>query len=64
LIIDNVKNLKEDNRMAEYPKELIEKLDAQCTKEGWPLIGLYLVAMIATAVLLYVVGAIANSLLS
>lgn len=49
--------------MAEYPKQFIEKLDAQCSKEGWPLIGNYLVAMIAAAVLLYIVGEIANSLL-
>ena len=49
--------------MAEYPKQFIEKLDAQCSKEGWPLIGNYLVAMIAAAVLLYIVGELANSLL-
>jgi hypothetical protein len=48
--------------MAEYPKQFIAKLDAQCSKEGWPLIGLYLLAMIATAVLLYIVGQAANSL--
>jgi len=50
--------------MAEYPKQFIEKLDAQCSKEGWPLIGSYLVAMIATFALLYIVGAIVNSILS
>ena len=49
--------------MAEYPKQYIEKLNAQCSKEGWPLIGSYVVAMIATAVLLWIVGAIANSVL-
>jgi len=49
--------------MAEYPKQFIEKLDAQCSKEGWPLVGSYLMAMIATAVLLWIVGAIANSIL-
>jgi hypothetical protein len=49
--------------MAEYPKEQIAKLDAQCSKEGWPLIGNYLMAMIAAAVLIYVVGELANSLL-
>ena len=48
--------------MAEYPKQFIEKLDAQCSKEAWPLIGFYLMAMIATAVLLYVVGEVANRL--
>ena len=49
--------------MADYPKQYIEKLNAQCSKEGWPLIGLYVIAMIATAVLLYIVGEIANSVL-
>ena len=49
--------------MAEYPKQHIEKLDAQCAKEGWPLIGSYVMAMIATAVLLYIVGEISNKLL-
>jgi hypothetical protein len=49
--------------MAEYPKQHIEKLDAQCAKEGWPLIGSYVMAMIATAILLYIVGEIANRLL-
>jgi hypothetical protein len=48
--------------MAEYPKQYIEKLDAQSSKEGWPLIGSYVMAMIATAVLLWIVGAITNSL--
>lgn len=49
--------------MAEYPKQFIGKLDAQCSKEGWPLVGLYVLDMIVTAVLLYIVGQIANSLL-
>lgn len=49
--------------MAEYPKQYIEKLDAQCSKEGWPLVGSYLMAMIATAVLLYILGEIANRIL-
>ena len=62
-LINSRKNSKEDNRMAEYPKQFIEKLDAQCSKEGWPLIGSYVMAMIATAVLLYIVGEISNSLL-
>ncbi|MEK6325603.1 MAG: hypothetical protein AABN33_28505 [Acidobacteriota bacterium] len=48
--------------MAEYPKQFIEKLNAQCSKEGWPLVGSFIVAMIVTAVLLYIVGEIANSL--
>ena len=47
--------------MAEYPQQYIEKLDAQASKEGWPLIGSYVMAMIATAVLLWIVGAISNS---
>ena len=49
--------------MAEYPKQFIEKLDAECGKEAWPLIGLYLLDMVATAIALYIVGALANSLL-
>ena len=49
--------------MPEYPKQLIEKLDAQCTKEGWPLVGLYCLDIIVTAVAFYIVGQVANSLL-
>ncbi|MEK6287554.1 MAG: hypothetical protein AABO57_17565 [Acidobacteriota bacterium] len=49
--------------MAQYPKQYIEKLDAQASKEGWPLIGSFVMAMIATAVLLYVLGEIANRIL-
>lgn len=49
--------------MAEYPKQFIEKLDAQCGKEAWPLIGLFCLDIIVTAVALYIVGQLANSLL-
>lgn len=49
--------------MANYPQQFIARLDATCTKEGWPLIRLYILAMIATGVGIYVVGEIANSLL-
>jgi len=49
--------------MAEYPKQYIEKLDAQCTKEAWPLIGLYTLALIATAAGICIVGEIANRIL-
>jgi hypothetical protein len=49
--------------MADYPKQYIKKLDAQCSKEGWPLVGSYVMAMIATAILLWIVGEISNSLL-
>jgi len=49
--------------MAEYPKQYIEKLDAQCTKEAWPLIGLYALDIIVTAVALYIVGQVVNKLL-
>ena len=49
--------------MAEYPKLYIEKLDAQCGKEAWPLIGLYVLDIVVVAVALYIVGALANSLL-
>lgn len=46
--------------MADCPKEQIAKLDSTATKEAWPLIGLFLFDMAATAVLLYIVGEIAN----
>jgi len=49
--------------MAEYPKQFIEKLDAQCGKEAWPLIGLYVLDIVVMAVALYIVGSLANSLL-
>ena len=49
--------------MADYPKQFIEKLDAQCTKEAWPLIGLYCLDIIVMAVALYIVGQVANKLL-
>jgi hypothetical protein len=49
--------------MAEYPKQFIDKLDAQCGKEAWPLIGLYVLDIVVVAVALYIVGMLANSLL-
>jgi hypothetical protein len=49
--------------MAEYPKQYIEKLDAECGKEAWPLIGLFLLDIVVVAIALYIVGALANSLL-
>lgn len=49
--------------MAEYPKQFIKKLDAECGKEAWPLIGLYLLDIIVVTIALYIVGALANSLL-
>jgi len=49
--------------MADYPKQYIDNLDAVCTKEAWPLIGLYIFDMIVTAGALYLVGIIVNSLL-
>ncbi len=49
--------------MAQYPKQFIEKLDAECGKEAWPLIGLYLLDVVVVAVAVYIVGALANSLL-
>ncbi len=48
--------------MADYPKQYIDKLDAACGKEAWPLIGLYIIAMIVTALALYIVGQVANRL--
>jgi hypothetical protein len=49
--------------MAEYPKQFIEKLDAACGKEAWPLIGLWALDIVVVAVALYIVGELANSLL-
>jgi hypothetical protein len=49
--------------MADYPEQYIDNLDAACTKEAWPLIGLYILDMIVTAGALYLVGMIVNSLL-
>ncbi|HSF24971.1 MAG TPA: hypothetical protein VLE20_12165 [Blastocatellia bacterium] len=48
--------------MSDYPKEQIAKLDGAAGKEAWPLIGLGLLAMAASALLLYIVGEIANRL--
>jgi hypothetical protein len=49
--------------MAEYPKQFIEKLDAQCGKEAWPLIGLFALDIVVVAVAVYIVGELANNLL-
>jgi hypothetical protein len=49
--------------MAEYPKQFIEKLDAQSGKEAWPLIGLFVLDLVAVGVAIYIVGALANSFL-
>jgi hypothetical protein len=49
--------------MAQYPKQFIEKLDAQCGKEAWPLIGWFALDFIVVAVALYIAGELANSLL-
>jgi hypothetical protein len=49
--------------MAEYPQQQIAKYDAVATKEGWELIVLYLLDMVATIVGLYIVGYLANSIL-
>lgn len=49
--------------MAEYPKEFIEKLDSECTKESWPLIGFYLLDLVVVAVAVFILGELANSLL-
>ena len=46
--------------MAEYPKEQIAKLDAAAGKEAWPLIGTGLLCMAVVAILVYVVGEVAN----
>lgn len=49
--------------MAEYPKQFIEKLDAQSGKEAWPLIGLFALDLVVVGVAIYIVGELANSLL-
>ena len=49
--------------MAEYPQQQIANSDAVAGKEGWELIVLYLVDMVATVVCLYIVGYLANSIL-
>jgi hypothetical protein len=49
--------------MAEYPKQFIEKLDAQCGKEAWPLIGWFALDLAVAVAALYIVGELANSLL-
>ena len=49
--------------MAEYPKQHIEKLDAQSGKEAWPLIGYFILDMVVVAVAVYIVGELANNLL-
>jgi len=48
--------------MADYPQELIAKLDAQCTKEGWPLIGMFLMAVVVALAVLFIIGQILNKL--
>lgn len=48
--------------MADYPSQYIDKLDAACTKEAWPLIGLFILDLIVTAIALYIAGQVANSL--
>jgi hypothetical protein len=49
--------------MAEYPKQFIEKLDAQCGKEAWPLIGLFALDLAVVVAALYIVGELANNIL-
>jgi hypothetical protein len=49
--------------MAEYPKQFIEKLDAQSGKEAWPLIGLILLDLAVAVALIYIAGELANNLL-
>jgi hypothetical protein len=49
--------------MAEYPQPFIEKLDAQCGKDAWPLIGMFALDIAVAAGVLHIVGELANSLL-
>ena len=49
--------------MAEYPKQFIEKFDAQAGKEAWPLIGWFLVDLAVVVIALYIIGELANRLL-
>ena len=48
--------------MAEYPEQHIKSLDATATKEAWPLVGMYLLAMAITVVALYIIGMIVNQI--
>lgn len=48
--------------MPDYPSQYIDKLDAACTKEAWPLIGLYILDIAVVAAAIYIIGEIANSL--
>lgn len=48
--------------MADYPNQFIDKLDAACTKEAWPLIGFFILDMAVVAAAIYIIGEIANSL--
>ena len=49
-------------RMADYPKQYIQKLDAAATAEAWPLIGWIIVDMVVTFAGLYIIGELANRL--
>ena len=49
--------------MADYPKQFIEKLDAQSGKEAWPLIGYFVLDIVVVAVAIYIIGELANNLL-
>ena len=49
--------------MADYPKDQLARFDVAVAKECWPLVGYVLLTMAASAILLYIVGEIANQLL-
>jgi hypothetical protein len=49
--------------MADYPEEIINKLDSGVTAEAWSLIGLYLLDIVVVVVALYIIGEVANSVL-
>lgn len=49
--------------MADYPNQIIDKLDATCTQEAWPLIGLAILDIAVVALAVYIIGTLANSLL-
>ena len=49
--------------MADYPQQQIAKYDQMAGKEGWQLIVLYLVDMVAVIAGLYIVGYLANAIL-
>jgi len=49
--------------MPDYPGQFIDKLNAACTKEAWPLIGLFIPDIAVVAVAIYIIAELATRLL-